>query len=134
VYGWEEPGQKSHVVTDLILSGLTEGRVRCMTTGTERRRLLYKSDSAHALVALAESGQPAGDIAGEPWITVGAVANEVGRQLKVPVALGDRIGSEVPIDPQRLLASWHPRVSLEEGIARVIADARAHLGAPSAPL
>jgi nucleoside-diphosphate-sugar epimerase len=131
VYGWEEPGQKSHVVTDLILSGLTEGRVRCLTTGAERRRLLYKSDSALALIALAESGQPAADIAGEPWLTVGAVANEVGRQLSVPVALGDRVGSEVPIDPQRLLPSWRPRVSLEEGIACVIADARAHLAAPT---
>jgi nucleoside-diphosphate-sugar epimerase len=129
VYGWEEPGQKSHVMTDLILSGLTEGRVRCLTQGRERRRLLYKTDSALALIALAESGQPAADIAGDAWLTVGGVASEVARQLGVPVVLGDRAGSEVPVDPRHLLASWRPRVSLEEGVARVIDDARAYLAA-----
>ena len=127
VYGWEEPGRKSHVMTDLVISGLREGRVRCLTTGTERRRLLYKSDAALALVELAESGQPAADIAGEPWLTIGDVAKEVARQLGVPVVFGDRVGSEVPIDPTLLLPSWRPRVSLEEGVAKVIADARASL-------
>jgi nucleoside-diphosphate-sugar epimerase len=127
VYGWEEPGRKSHVMTDLVISGLREGRVRCLTTGAERRRLLYKSDAALALVELAESGQPAADIAGEPWLTIGDVAKEVARQLGVPVVFGDRVGSEVPVDPTLLLPSWRPRVSLEEGVAKVIADARASL-------
>lgn len=129
VYGWEEPGQKSHVMTDLILSGLTEGRVRCLTRGSERRRLLYKSDSALALLALAESGQPAADIGGEAWLTVEAVAREVGRQLGVPVALGERVGSEALIDPRALLASWRPQVTPEQGIAKVIAEARDYLAA-----
>jgi len=31
------------------------------------------------------------------------------------------------IDPEKLLPGWQPRVSLSEGIARVIADARAYL-------
>jgi nucleoside-diphosphate-sugar epimerase len=129
VYGWEEPGRKSHVMTDLVLSGLTEGRVRCLTTGAERRRLLYKTDSALALIALAETGQPAADIAGESWLTVGAVAREVARQLGVPVVFGERVGSEALLDPKLLLPSWRPRVSLEEGVAKVIAEARAHLAA-----
>lgn len=131
VYGWEEPGRKSHVMTDLVLSGLTEGRVRCLTKGTERRRLLYKTDAAAALVDLAESGQSAADIGGEAWLTVGAVAAEVGRQLGAPVAFGDRVGTEALIDPRQLVPSWRPRVSLEDGIARVIDEARAYLAARS---
>ena len=127
VYGWEEPGRKSHVVTDLVLSGLTEGRVRCRTTGTERRRLLYKTDAVLALLDLVESTQPAADIAGEPWLTVGGVAQEVARQIGVPLTMGDRVGSEAPVDPALLLPSWRPRVSLEEGLAKVIAEARAYL-------
>jgi nucleoside-diphosphate-sugar epimerase len=134
VYGWEEPGRKSHVMTDLVLSGLAEGRVRCLTTGAERRRLLYKTDAALALVALAESGQPVADIGGESWLTVEAVAREVGRQLDVPVALGERVGTEALIDPRQVLPSWRPRVSLEEGIARVIDEAREYLAArPAGP-
>jgi nucleoside-diphosphate-sugar epimerase len=129
VYGWEEPGRKSHVMTDLVLSGLAEGRVRCLTTGAERRRLLYKTDAALALVALAESGQPVGDIGGESWLTVEAVAREVGRQLDVPVAFGERVGTEALIDPRQPVPSWRPRVSLEEGIAKVIGEARGYLAA-----
>ena len=134
VYGWEEPGRKSHVMTDLVISGLAEGRVRCLTTGAERRRLLYKTDSSLALAALAESGQPAADIAGETWITVATAAKEVGRQLGVPVVFGERVGSEAPIDPKLLVPGWRAQVSLEEGIARIIGDARAYLAArPPAP-
>lgn len=134
VYGWEEPGQKSHVMTDLVLSGLAQGEVRCLTTGAERRRLLYKTDAAQALVELAESGQPAADIGGEAWVKVADVAREVGRQLGVPVAFGERVGSEAILDPRHLLPSWRPRVSLEDGIARVIAEARGYLASrPAAP-
>src|SRR5262245_53999907 len=32
-YGWEAPGIRSHVVTDLVCSGMTEGRVKLMTNG-----------------------------------------------------------------------------------------------------
>ena len=134
IYGWEEPGRRSHVMTDLVLSGLTERRVRCLTTGAERRRLTYKTDAARALVDLAESGQPAADIGGESWLTVGALAREVGRQLGVPVAFGEQVGTEALIDPRHFLPSWRPRVSLEEGIAKVIDEAREYLAArPAGP-
>src|SRR4051794_29470986 len=54
-YGWEEPDVKSHVVTDLVLSGLMRGRVECRTDGSERRRFIYKSDCAAAITSLAGS-------------------------------------------------------------------------------
>jgi nucleoside-diphosphate-sugar epimerase len=137
VYGWEQPSRKSHVVTDLVLSGLTRGRVVCMTTGVERRKLLYKSDCVAALLALVDSGQPEAEIAGDRWLTIGEVAAEIATQLGVERVLGEATGSEVPIDPQRTLPSWRPQVTLPQGIERVIADARAHLareqGVSSAP-
>jgi nucleoside-diphosphate-sugar epimerase len=51
-YGWEHPDIRSHVITDLVLSGLTRGRVACMTDGLERRRFIYKTDCVHALIKL----------------------------------------------------------------------------------
>ena len=51
-YGWEHPDVRSHVVTDLVLSGLTRGRVTCMTDGMERRRFIYKTDCVDALMKL----------------------------------------------------------------------------------
>ncbi len=133
VYGWEPPGRKSHVVTDLVLSGLTRGRVECLTTGVERRRLLYKSDCAAALTAFAESGLKKGDVASDRWVSVGDVAGAIAQQLGVDVALGQQLGSEVPMDPERLIPGWEPQVGLPEGLARVIADARAFLGREGGP-
>jgi nucleoside-diphosphate-sugar epimerase len=126
VYGWEHPDARSHVVTDLVLSGL-RGRVRCMTDGQEKRLFLYKSDCVDALINLFDSPLQTAEIAGPKWLKISEVAEEIARQLKVEVEVGKITGSEVPIDPTELLPDWSPIVSLAEGIAAVIADARAYL-------
>lgn len=126
VYGWEHPDNRSHVITDLVLSGL-RGRVRCRTNGQERRLFLYKSDCVAALLALFDSSLQTAEIAGPVWLKISEVAEEVARQLNVEVELGEDKGSEVPIDPTELLPEWRPTISLPEGIAKVIADARAYL-------
>ena len=40
VYGLEDASERGHVVTDLVRSG-QNGRIRCLTSGTERRQFLY---------------------------------------------------------------------------------------------
>ncbi|HEY0077439.1 MAG TPA: NAD(P)-dependent oxidoreductase [Pyrinomonadaceae bacterium] len=126
VYGWEHPDARSHVVTDLVLTGL-RGRVTTLTKGTEKRRFLYKTDCVAALVKLFDGDSQTAEIAGSEWITIRELAEEVARQLNVEVALGQMQGSEVPVDPKELLPDWQPETSLAEGISRVIADARAYL-------
>jgi nucleoside-diphosphate-sugar epimerase len=126
VYGWEHPDQRSHVITDLVLSGL-QGRVKCMTNGEEKRLFLYKSDCVAALQALFDSPLQTAEIAGLGWLKIREVAEEISRQLKVEIELGQAKGSEVPVDPTELLPNWQPQVSLAEGIARVISDAREYL-------
>jgi nucleoside-diphosphate-sugar epimerase len=126
-YGWEQPDVRSHVVTDLVLSGLARGRVECMTDGAERRRFIYKADCADALIELAESDQALAHVAGAEWVSIKHVAEEVARQLGAEVKLGEARGTEHIIDPDHLLPGWRPRVTLPEGVALVIADARAHL-------
>jgi nucleoside-diphosphate-sugar epimerase len=126
VYGWEHPDARSHVITDLVLSGL-RGQVRCMTNGEEKRLFLYKSDCVAALLALFDSPLQTAEIAGPGWLRIREVAKEIARQLNVDVELGQARGSEVPIDPTELLPDWQPQVSLAEGIALVISDAREYL-------
>jgi nucleoside-diphosphate-sugar epimerase len=126
-YGWEEPDAKSHVVTDLVLAGLTRGRVECMTDGAERRRFIYKTDSAEAIIRLVDSDQSLAHIAGAEWVSIRQVAEEVARQLGVEVRPGPLRGTEHIVDPEHPLPGWQPEVSLAEGVALVIADARAHL-------
>jgi nucleoside-diphosphate-sugar epimerase len=126
-YGWEQPDARSHVITDMVLAGLTRGRVECLTDGAERRRFLYKDDCAAALVALFDGAAQTADIAGPVWLTMREVAAEIARQLGVETKFGTAQGAEVIIDPENLLPDWRPNVSFSEGIARVIADARAYV-------
>jgi len=126
-YGWEEPDVRSHVITDLVLSGLTRGRVTCMTDGNERRRFIYKTDCAAALIRLFEGPEQIAEIAGPEWITIRQVGEEVARQLNVEFEPGEGVGSEVMVDPQELLPGWQPQVTLTDGIREVISDARAYL-------
>ena len=126
-YGWEEPDVRSHVITDLVLSGLTRGKVTCMTDGKERRRFIYKTDCAAALIRLFEGPERVAEIAGPEWITIRQVGEEVSRQLNVEFEPGLGTGSEVMVDPHELLPGWQPEVTLTDGIREVIKDARAYL-------
>jgi nucleoside-diphosphate-sugar epimerase len=132
VYGWEHPDSRSHVVTDLVLSGL-RGRVKCMTSGQEKRLFLYKSDCVAALLALFDSPLQTAEIAGPKWLKIAEVAEEIARQLNVEIELGTIVGSEVPVDPSELLPNWSPTVSLSEGIASVIAEAKVYLTSTGVP-
>jgi nucleoside-diphosphate-sugar epimerase len=131
-YGWEHPDVKSHVVTDLVLSGLTRGRVECMTTGSERRRFVYKTDCVEAIMRLFDGPHARAEIAGPEWLSIGQVAEEVARQLNADVSFGTAKGTEHIVDPTEPLPGWEPRVTLSEGVARVIGDARAYLQAARA--
>ena len=133
VYGWEHPTIKSHVITDLVLSGL-RGRVQCMTDGLEQRRFLYKSDCVDALMKLFDSDCQSAEIAASDWVTIRSVGEEIARQLNVESEFGSLKGSECLVDPRELLPDWKPRVPLSEGIAHVISDAIQYLGQDTAPL
>lgn len=127
VYGWEPPSTKSHVISDLVLSGLAKGQVECLTNGKERRRFLYKSDCVAGLIELFDGPQETADIAGMEWVTIGQVAEEIARQLGVEAVFGHLEGDELIVDPENLLPHWQPAVSLSDGISLVIADAQAFL-------
>jgi nucleoside-diphosphate-sugar epimerase len=127
VYGWEPPGIRSHVVTDLVLAALEKKEIRLRTTGQERRRLLYKQDSADALIRLFGEDRAEADIAGPEWLRVVEIAGEIAALLHVPVYPGSANGREEMIDPGAPPEGWSPRISLREGLKMVIAEARTFL-------
>jgi nucleoside-diphosphate-sugar epimerase len=127
VYGWERLGERSHVVPDLIASGL-QGKVQCMSDGLEERQFLHVEDCAQGLILLVESGRRSADITSGQWVSIADVAMEIGRQIGVPVGFGNTCGSMRKIEPMQPLAGWSPRLTLREGIQRVTQAARCHLG------
>lgn len=127
VYGWEEPGVRSHVVTDFTVAALTGGPIQCRTTGEERRRLLYKSDCAQALVQLFDGDEVYADVAGERWITVRELALRIATARGVEARFGDELGEEVPIDPLAPVPGWKPSVPFEQGLQLVLRDAEQYL-------
>jgi nucleoside-diphosphate-sugar epimerase len=126
VYGWEMSGERSHVVPDLVASGLL-GEVHCMSNGREERQFIHVADCADGLTQLMESGLKSADITNGEWVSIADVAREIGRQLGVPVHLGVTPGSVRKLEPTERLPGWSPRLTLSQGIHQVIGKARNHL-------
>ncbi|MGE3949416.1 MAG: NAD-dependent epimerase/dehydratase family protein [Blastocatellales bacterium] len=126
-FGWEDPDARSHVITDLVISGLTQGVVRTMTTGEERRRFIYKSDCARNLIEFFDGDLRKIDIAGDRWIKIRELASEVASQLNVDMATGALPGEEVMIDPDVTASNHNNRIPIPEGVRLVIEDARRYL-------
>jgi nucleoside-diphosphate-sugar epimerase len=114
------------VVTDLVLRGLEAGVVRTRTRGTERRRFLYKDDCAEALQRAFDGSEAEADVAGPEWVRIADLAARIGALLGVPVELGDEAGQEALIDPVRPVPGWSPRTTLDDGLRRILDEARAY--------
>jgi nucleoside-diphosphate-sugar epimerase len=132
VYGWEPPGQRSHVIPDLVLTGLRERRIRCRTSGAERRRLLYKTDCVEGMIRFFDQPIRSCDLAGEEWHSIAEVAAVVAQLVDAELSFADGKGTEVLLDPSSQLSGWAPAVPLVEGIGMVVADARRYVASGEA--
>jgi len=104
---------------------LKEKAIHLQTSGQERRQFIFVGDCAEALVQLRETPDCSyADITAPPWFTIKQVADEIGRQLNVPVFTDKTIGYDKIVIPQKPLVGWTPKISLEEGISRVISKAK----------
>ena len=128
-YGPGEP--KGRLLGDLI-KGLTKGETVDCTDGLQERDFLHTADIGRALVAILDS-DVSGAInigSGEPT-PVREIIETVARQMGRPnlIRLGARPRPET--DPPRIIADverlrrdvgFSPRISLEDGIAAVLAE------------
>lgn len=125
VYGWEPPGIRSHVIPDLVLMALKKKTIHLQTSGQEQRQFIFDADCVDALIQLRETPDcNYADITAPPWFTIKQVAHEIGRQLNVPVFTDKTISYDRIVNPEKPLIGWTPKISLEEGISRVISKAK----------
>lgn len=126
VYGGvEEPSERSHVVSDFVFQALTSGEIRMMTTGEERRQFIHVEDASAAFhTAIAEKLPGIYDVASFEWIRVREIADVIGSLTGARVIPGSAVGS-TPITPmQGRVPGWLPRVTLEDGLRRLVDDTR----------
>lgn len=99
VYGWEEPGEKSHVIPDLIIQAIDKGKIELLTDGQEQRQFIYMDDCVENMYAIRNAGATRVDITNHEWVTIEYVASQIAAFHKVPLKLGSKKGYSNKIEP-----------------------------------
>ena len=126
VYGaYEQVSSRSHVVVDFVHQAITQGEIKMLTTGEERRQFIYIDDVCEGFhAAIDRHEKELRDITSFEWVTVKRVAEIIGSIAGARVIPGTVKGS-TPVTPiMGKLENWQPRVSLEEGLDRLVRKTR----------
>jgi nucleoside-diphosphate-sugar epimerase len=127
VYGWEEPGEKSHVITDLVLQGLTKGEIQLMTNGEEERQFIHINDCVKNLFDVRSLNEKVIHFTNNKWIPVKEAAQIIAHKLNCKLILGDCKGYENKLDADETHKLLQFNTTLEKGIDNVIVKAREYL-------
>lgn len=126
VYGWEDPGEKSHVITDFVLKGLTDKEIRLVTDGQEERQFIFMKDCVKNMLAIRKRGDTDVDLTNNEWVKIIDIARLVGRQLDVPVFQGTKAGYNNKITA-KLNRQLQFETTLEKGVEAIIHEAKRYL-------
>ena len=138
VYGTEDYGDKSHVITDFIISAREKGEISCLTNGKERRQFLHVYDFCKAIKVIVENfndikkdigtefSEQTVDVSSYEWTTIKHLAKEIGKQKNVPCLFSDKKDTfqdkEVKPNKRIFKKYWQPEISLKKGIKMIIED------------
>lgn len=126
VYGWEEPGEKSHVIPDLIRQALMNGKIELLTDGQEQRQFIYMDDCVENMVAIRNAGATRVDITNQQWVTIEHVASQIAAIHKVPLKLGSKKGYSNKIEPVSTYP-LHFKTDLKTGLQLISEKAKAYI-------
>jgi nucleoside-diphosphate-sugar epimerase len=129
VYGNEHNLEKSHVITDFILKAHNYGHITMMTDGTEERQFLHAEDCSNALMILSQKYNEIDrdkelHITNFEWDSILNVALIISGEIPCRVTPGKdidtvQLNKRNEPDPY-VLDFWKPKISLKEGIKRII--------------
>lgn len=127
VYGWEEPGERSHVIPDLILQGLTKNKIELMTDGREERQFIYIDDCVENMHSIRDAKLAKVDVTNGKWVTIKETAEIIGSILNVPVIPGKTEGYSYKVNPDFLIEDLKFKTSLEAGIKIIVEKCNEYL-------
>lgn len=132
VYGVEHDLDKSHVITDFILSAKEKGRIDMLTDGVEVRQFLHANDCSACLENLARNYNAIPrdmnlHITSFKWNSINEVANIIadiypGTQINRAKQV-DEVQRDARNEPDpAILNFWKPKIELIDGIQIVNAQ------------
>lgn len=130
VYDIEHDPRKAHVITDLVMKGIRTGKIDLLTSGREKRQFLHGEDAAKCLINLSKVYKTIDraknlHITSFKWYSILEIAEIIRNKLN----LGPIIASQEEDSVQQGMANepdpyilkfWEPKISIEEGIDRII--------------
>lgn len=130
VYGFENNLEKSHVVTDFILSAKNYGKIDMLTDGTELRQFLYVDDCSECLEILSTNYEniPRNEelhITNFKWdsvLNVARIVSDYFGKIEInPNTNKDLIQLDKRNEPNNFILNyWKPKTSLKDGIETII--------------
>ncbi|MFZ9955597.1 MAG: NAD-dependent epimerase/dehydratase family protein, partial [Flavobacteriales bacterium] len=127
VYGWEDPGERSHVITDMVLNALTKKHIQLMTTGEEERQFIYGADCVKNLYLIQSLEEDEFDLSNGDWISIKQLGETIAAKLGATVSVGDVKGYNNHIDPKFNTQYFSFEYNLSKGLDEVIANGRKYL-------
>lgn len=135
VYGVEKDLQKSHVITDFVLMGLKNKRIKMLTNGIEKRDFLYAEDCCIGLEKIFLNFEKIKKIKKSIDLTTGKYTSIISiakiiqkllkkREIKVkiqPSKNKDVVQLDKRNKPDMFFKKyWRPKFSLKDGIEEII--------------
>ena len=135
VYGVEKDLQKSHVITDFVLMGLKNKRIKMLTNGIEKRDFLYAEDCCIGLEKIFINFEKIKKIKKSIDLTTGKYTSIISiakiiqkllkkREIKVkiqPSKNKDIVQLDKRNKPDMFFKKyWRPKFSLKDGIEEII--------------
>ncbi|MFM7023975.1 MAG: NAD-dependent epimerase/dehydratase family protein [Flavobacteriales bacterium] len=127
VYGWEDPGDRSHVITDMVLNGLKNKHIQLLTNGEEERQFTFAEDCVRNLYSIKLLKGEEFDLSNGHWISIKNLAYVIAGKLGAEVSLGTVKGYNNRLDPKHNVHLFNFEYDLGKGIDRVIEEGRKYL-------
>ena len=122
VFGsYENPGLKSHVISDFIHQALHTGTISMMTNGNESRRFIHLEDVSVAYMTLINQNlKGVFDVCGDNFISIYEVATIISNLTGAKIIRGNLEGKTHTIKTISKIPNWKINIELENGIKTMI--------------
>lgn len=123
LYGYnEEFNERSHVMSDFVYQAVKDNKVKMLTKGEESRQFVHIDDVCEGLVKSfdVKDRSETYDLSSKEWTSLLEVTNIIKKYVDCDIEAGEKDGETVFIKNKELVPNWTPKISLNEGIKKMI--------------